>query len=149
MIKIYTENLTDETLPIMVERMLKRTVRAAVYEMYPRHKLECNITFCDNEYIHQINREQRGIDRPTDVLSFPFFDFDTPDIVCQLGDIIISLDMAHAQASEYGHSFKREICFLVLHGTLHLLGYDHIDDADREKMEAKQNEILERLGIKR
>ncbi len=149
MIKVYIENLTNEMLNASLERALRHIVRTAVKEMYPNHKLECNILLCDNEYIRKLNREQRGIDRATDVLSFPMFEFDKPDVLCPLGDIVISLNTARAQAFEYGHTLTREICFLALHGTLHLLGYDHIEDADREKMEAKQREILDRLEIKR
>ena len=88
-----------------------------------------NVIIVDNEYIHKLNKEYRGIDRPTDVISFALED--SEDIKYEdfrlLGDIYISIDKAKEQAEEYGHSFKREICFLAVHGLLHLLGYDHME----------------------
>ncbi len=148
MIRIYFEKLTDD-IPRIYETLMKRVVRKIVHEMYPEHRFEVNITICDDAYIHQLNKEHRGIDRPTDVLSFPFFDFDSPDRYVLLGDIIISRDTAYRQAEEYGHSAKREFCFLAAHSALHLLGYDHENDDEREKMESKQKEILDDMGIKR
>ena len=148
MIKIYFEVLT-EPVPKLYETLMKRVIRTAVAEHYPDHKFEVNVTVCDDAMIHEINKEHRGIDRPTDVLSFPFYDFDTPDQMTLLGDIIISRDTAYRQADEYGHSPKREFCFLAAHSALHLLGYDHETDDEREVMEAKQKDILDKLGIKR
>ncbi len=148
MIKIYFEVMTEE-IPKLYETLMKRVIRTAVSEQFPNHKFEVNVTICDDEEIRVINREHRNIDRPTDVLSFPFFDFDTPDTLTLLGDIIISRDTAYRQAEEYGHSPKREFCFLAAHSALHLLGYDHETDEEREEMEAKQREILDKLGIKR
>ena len=98
MIKIYFETLTDETIPKLYETLMKRVIRTAVAEQYPNHKFEVNVTVCDDETIRQINNEHRGIDRPTDVLSFPFFEFDTPEVTTLLGDIIISRDTAYRQA---------------------------------------------------
>ncbi len=149
MIRIYFDVLTEENIPKLYETLMKRVVRTIVDEHYPNHRFEVNITVCDDATIHEINKEHRGIDRPTDVLSFPFYDFDTPDQMTLLGDIIISRDTAYRQAEEYGHSPKREFCFLAAHSALHLLGYDHEADEEREVMEAKQKEILEKLGIMR
>ena len=148
MIKIYFDVLT-EPIPKLYETLMKRVIRRAVSEAYPNHKFEINVTVCDDEEIRAINKEHRGIDRPTDVLSFPFLDFETPDVMTLLGDIIISRDTAYRQAEEYGHSPKREFCFLAAHSALHLLGYDHETETEREEMEAKQREILDELGIKR
>lgn len=148
MLKIYFET-TTEPIPKLYETLMKRVIRTVVSEQYPNHKFEVNVTVCDDETIHQINKEHRNIDRPTDVLSFPFYDFDTPDQMTMLGDIIISRDTAYRQAEEYGHSPKREFCFLAAHSALHLLGYDHETEEEREIMEAKQREILDKLGIKR
>ena len=148
MIKIYFDVLT-EPIPKLYETLMKRVIRRAVSEAYPNHKFEINVTVCDDEEIRAINKEHRGIDRPTDVLSFPFLDFETPDVMTLLGDIIISRDTAYRQAEEYGHSPKREFCFLAAHSALHLLGYDHETEIEREEMEAKQREILDELGIKR
>ena len=148
MIKIYFDVVTDP-IPKLYESLMKRVIRAVVCEHYPKHRFEVNVTVCDDEEIRVINNEQRGINRSTDVLSFPFLDFDTPDTLTMLGDIIISRDTAYRQAKEYGHSPKREFCFLAAHSARHLLGYDHETDNEREVMEAKQREILDKLGIKR
>ncbi len=110
-----------------------------------------NIIFVDDTYIHNLNKEYRGIDRPTDVISFALEDdksFIHTDFKV-LGDIYISLDTAKRQAEEYKHSLKREISFLSIHGLLHLLGYDHMVKEDEEKMFALQELILNEAGIKR
>lgn len=108
-----------------------------------------NVIIVDNEYIHKLNKEYRKIDRPTDVITFALEDYD--DIHYEdfrlLGDVYISLDKAKEQSIEYGHSFKREICFLAVHGFLHLLGYDHMEKADEEVMFGKQELILNETGI--
>ena len=128
---------------------------------------ECNftaqisVTIVDNEEIRTLNAQFRDKDVPTDVLSFPMlefdedgnvidsdFDFDEEEVV--LGDIVISAERAMEQAKELGHSFLREMAFLTVHSMLHLLGYDHVDDPEGEKiMIEKQNEILNRLNITR
>ncbi len=110
-----------------------------------------NIIIVDNEEIHKLNKEYRGIDRETDVISFALEDDDTfvkMDMRI-LGDIYISIDRAREQAQEYGHSLKREICFLAIHGLLHLLGYDHMKKEDEEEMFALQERILKEYGIER
>ena len=108
-----------------------------------------NIIIFYNNYIHKLNKEYRGIDRPTDVISFALEDKE--DIKYEdfrlLGDIYISLDKAKEQAIEYGHSFKREICFLAVHGLLHLLGYDHMIKEEEKIMFSKQELILNEAGI--
>ena len=129
-------------------------------------KAEVNVLLTNNEEIHKINKEYRGIDRPTDVLSFPmvdydkpanfdpledasedYFNFETGELV--LGDIIISVDKVYEQAESYGHSLERELGFLVAHSMLHLFGYDHMEEEEREQMEARQREILNGLSILR
>lgn len=122
---------------------------------------EVSVTITDNENIQKINSTERGIDAPTDVLSFPMLyfdengdiidcDYDSDGELLLLGDIVISAERAHRQAEEYGHSFRREMAFLTVHSMLHLLGYDHVDDPEGEKiMFKKQDEILEELGITR
>lgn len=108
-----------------------------------------NVIIVDNEYIHELNRKYRNIDRPTDVITFALED--NPDITYDdfrlLGDIYISIDKAHSQAVEYGHSFKREICFLAVHGFLHLLGYDHMEKEDEQVMFSRQELILNETNI--
>ena len=104
-----------------------------------------NIIIIDNPTIHKINKEYRDKDAPTDVISFALEDDKTviePDGVRILGDIYISIDKVNEQALEYGHSFKRELSFLAVHGLLHLLGYDHMEKSDEEVMFKKQEEVL-------
>ena len=112
---------------------------------------EFNIIIVNNEKIHEINREYRNVDRETDVISFAMED--NMDVTYKdfrlLGDIYISIDRVYSQALEYGHSNVREICFLATHGILHLLGYDHMNDSDEEKMFTLQDELLNGYDIKR
>ena len=115
---------------------------------------EVSLMFTDDETIHEMNREYRGIDRPTDVLSFALEEGEEEEIYGGpeenlLGDIIISVETATRQAEEYGHSVEREMAFLALHGMLHLLGYDHMEEEERLEMEAHQKEILNALEIRR
>ena len=110
-----------------------------------------NIIIVDNETIHSINKEYRGVDRPTDVISFALEDdksFIQTDVRI-LGDIYISIDKAREQAGSYGHSLKREISFLTVHGLLHLLGYDHMEEEEEKEMFGLQELILDGYGIKR
>lgn len=113
--------------------------------------VEFNVILVDNNYIHTLNHDYRGIDRETDVITFALED--NKDIEYEnyrlLGDIYISLDKAHSQALEYGHSFLRELSFLAIHGFLHLLGYDHMNPEDEKVMFKRQEEILDAYGIKR
>lgn len=111
---------------------------------------ECNIIFVTNEKIHEINYQYRGIDRPTDVISFALEDNQDFEMKIRvLGDIYISVEKAKEQAEAYGHSFRREISFLAVHGILHLLGYDHMEKEDEKIMFAKQEEVLNQYGILR
>ena len=108
------------------------------------------ILISNNDYIHKLNKEYRNIDRETDVITFALEDDKTfnPEIRI-LGDVYISIDKAHSQSTEYGHSFLRELCFLAVHGMLHLLGYDHMKKDDEVVMFKLQEEILDEMGIKR
>ena len=123
-------------------------------------RLKCDpiisVSIIDNDEIHQINKEYRGIDRPTDVISFAFLDNDEEEkkklkkkAVVDLGEIYISLPKAKEQAEEYHHSLERELDFLFLHGLLHLLGYDHMNKTDETIMFNLQDEILNALGVTR
>ena len=109
-----------------------------------------NVIIVDNDYIHKLNRDYRGIDRETDVITFALEDDKTfnPEIRI-LGDIYISIDKAISQSEEYGHSLVRELSFLAVHGFLHLLGYDHMKKDEEEVMFKLQEEILDEMGIKR
>lgn len=132
-------------------------VRRAVLtvgELYGVMDAEVSVTLTDDAHIHVLNRDYRGVDRPTDVLSFALTESEEPAIIdapCSvvLGDLVISLERAATQAEEYGHSFLRELSFLTVHGMLHLLGYDHIEEEDRLEMEEEQRHVMDVLGIAR
>lgn len=111
--------------------------------------LEFNIIIVDNDYIHELNKNYRNIDRPTDVITFALEDYEDGIKLERrmLGDIYISIDKAISQAEEYGHDLRREICFLAVHGFLHLLGYDHMEKEEEEIMFSLQEEILNEANI--
>lgn len=114
--------------------------------------IEFSVSIIDNERIHEINKEYRHIDRPTDVITFALEDEESPYIEGMprlLGDIFISYDKAVEQAQDYGHSIKRELCFLFTHGLLHLLGYDHMIEEDEKVMMTLQDTILNTMEILR
>ena len=122
------------------------------------NKLALSLTICESDYIKELNKEYRGIDKETDVLSFAIEDeVDEDDLlemidligVREIGDIIINVDRVESQAKEYQHSQKREMCFLFTHGLLHLLGFDHMNEDDEKEMFEYQNLILKNLGINR
>lgn len=115
---------------------------------------EVSLVFCDDAYIQALNRDYRGKDQPTDVLSFALNEGEEPVIVdgpahTLLGDIIISLETAARQAEEYNHSLEREVAYLTVHGMLHLLGYDHMSDEDKAEMRTEEEHVLSLLGITR
>ena len=154
-IKLYFSN---EQSHVRISRKLRGLIRRSVlatlaYEGFCNH-CTVSVTFTDNEGIRAINATHRGIDRETDVLSFPLIDFeggealpiDEPEIM--LGDIVLSLEKASAQAEEFGHSFEREAAFLCVHSMLHLLGYDHVNSEEEDaEMRRRQREILEKMGL--
>lgn len=139
-------NKTDETIEVL-ETM--RYVLGIAIQNQKLDNVEFNVIIVDNPYIHKLNKEYRNIDRETDVITFALED--TKDIVYEnyrlLGDIYISIDKAKEQAENYGHSLKRELCFLVVHGFLHLLGYDHMKEDDEKVMFALQEAILNEARI--
>ncbi|HEY9855193.1 MAG TPA: rRNA maturation RNase YbeY [Stenomitos sp.] len=116
-------------------------------------RAEISVTFVDDATIHALNREHRDVDRPTDVLSFPQFEPDEelpPEpLPYPLGDVVVSLDTTERQAHEYGHGFDRELGFLLAHGILHLLGYDHMTPEEETEMRARQRELLAAVGLGR
>ena len=132
-------------------------VRRAVLtvgELYGVMDAEVSVTLTDDAHIHVLNRDYRSVDRPTDVLSFALTESEEPAILdapygVVLGDLVISLERVAAQAEEYGHSVLRELSFLTVHGMLHLLGYDHIEEEERLEMEEEQRRVMEELGIQR
>lgn len=155
-LKIYFENSQDK-IPVnsALQRLCRRSVKAAL--IYEKVDFDCevSITFTDNEGIRELNREYRNKDSATDVLSFPLNDFAGGEKVDKsfpvaLGDIVLSLERATEQAAEFGHSFRREAAFLCVHSTLHLLGYDHeLSDEDDADMRRRQDDIMEILKISR
>lgn len=153
---ILIDNRTEEELSsVLSETIEKIVVDSLAFEGFAK-PCEVSISIVDNEEIRQINQQFRGIDRATDVLSFPLLTFEEgekPDLnekgEVLLGDIIISLERAREQAEEYGHSLKREVAFLTAHSMLHLLGYDHMEPEEEADMFAKQREILNQAGIPR
>lgn len=144
--------LTEEEKQALgwIEKVIQK---AAEVEQLP--PVEVAITIVDNQRIQELNREYRGKDQPTDVLSFPLWEPDEEWILEEgeeyvaLGDLIISIEKAKEQAEEYGHSLEREIGFLAVHGFLHLLGYDHETKEQEEEMFGRQEEILQKLGLTR
>ena len=129
---IYTRNDQDIIeLTAALRSVVKKAINAALDYQEIDFPCEISVTFTDNDKIHELNREYRGKDAPTDVLSFPMFEAgeieydDESGEPCALGDIVISLERAKAQSEEYGHSLEREAAFLAVHSVLHLLGFDH------------------------
>lgn len=146
-ITIYNETSFEFPYQDIIEKIVNKAL-----EIEGVKKASCSIIIVDNDYIHKLNKEYRGIDRVTDVISFALEDDKSiviPDEIRLLGDIYISLDKAKEQAKEYGHSIKRELCFLAVHGIYHLLGYDHETKEEEEIMFKKQEEVLEYYGITR
>ncbi len=150
---IISRHPEDLAVPEEVEANI-RAAAEKVGELYGVENGEVSITLTNNEYIHELNREYRHIDRPTDVLSFALNESEEPAIengpdINVLGDLVISVERAEEQAADYGHSVRREIAFLTVHGMLHLLGYDHMEETDRLEMEQEQRYVMDQLGIKR
>ena len=143
-----------EHLTVSMEDMdaVRRAVET-VGRLYGAEEAEVSVTLTDDANIHVLNREYRGVDRPTDVLSFALMESEEPEIIGGasevLGDLVISLERVQVQAEEYGHSALRELSFLTVHGMLHLLGYDHMEEDERLEMETEQRHIMEELGIER
>ncbi|MBO4979654.1 MAG: rRNA maturation RNase YbeY [Clostridia bacterium] len=151
---IYFENQQQkEPIRYSLKMLVRRAVEATLAYENIKDDCEVSVTFCDNQEIREINKRFRNIDRETDVLSFPLFDDDGMDahveeLNCVLGDIVLSLEKARAQAEEFGHSFEREVAFLTVHSVLHLLGYDHeTGEEDERDMRHRQSEIVDKLGL--
>ena len=155
-LKIYFENEQEKiVLTYKLKMLIRETIEASLDLENYGNPCEVSVTFTDNAGIHELNKKFRQIDRPTDVLSFPLFDFGgeyeeppVDEMMNMLGDIVISLEKAEEQAKEFGHSFEREVAFLTAHSMLHLLGYDHeISEEDDLEMREKQNSIMDMIGL--
>lgn len=141
--------------------LIRRTIRTALAAEGLTAPCEVDVLLTDNDGIHEINRELRQVDRPTDVLSFPEFeltpgqlpgpeDADPGTGLIPLGDMVLSMERVAAQAREYGHSKRRELSYLVTHSVLHLLGYDHLDEGPmKAQMRAREEAIMALLGLER
>ena len=152
-----------EYLDLEENKEYEDIVKRVIEQCYKEEKLEnskmyISITLTTPKHIHEINKQYRNVDKETDVLSFPMFekeeldkkikkqDFQHEDV---LGDIVISIERVEGQAKEYGHSFERELAYMVVHGFYHLMGYDHIEEKDKIKMRPKEENVLTKLGIGR
>lgn len=152
---VYKEIEENEKYENVIEKVLKECFRE---EKIQESGLYITVTLTNPDYIKKINAQYRGIDKATDVLSFPMFEKDELEQKIQkndflpeevLGDIVISISKVEEQAVEYGHSFERELSYMVVHGFYHLMGYDHIEEADKKLMRPKEEKILNILKIGR
>lgn len=141
-----------------IENIIRKVLTEAAEVYGLEEDAEMSVLLCDNAYIHGLNKEYRGIDSPTDVLSFAlneeeYIETETPSDSLPdqnlLGDLIISLERMREQAEEYGHGEDRELAYLTVHGCLHILGYDHMEDEDKKEMRAEEEYILHQLGYLR
>lgn len=162
---LYFEEEGTVKLPLEGESLAREVIEASLDYAGCPYETEINLLLTENEAIQEMNRNFRGIDRPTDVLSFPMIEYGKPGDFTDLeerdecfnpesgelvlGDIVISKEKVLSQAEEFGHSLRREFAFLIAHSMLHLIGYDHIEEEDRLVMESKQREILNELNIVR
>lgn len=163
--RIFLENEGDLELDLEYLEIADKVCEAVLDMEQCPYESQVEMLLTMNDVIHEINMDTRGIDRPTDVLSFPmitfeepstydfleeadaYFDLDTGELM--LGNIVISKEKVVEQAEEFGHSVLREYAFLIAHSMLHLLGYDHMNDEEREVMESKQREVMNIVGISR
>ncbi|EES91012.1 rRNA maturation RNase YbeY [Clostridium botulinum] len=165
---IYIDNRQDKiNIDEKILETVKEIINYTLKEEEVKVNTEVSVIFIDNNTIKEINKETRDIDKVTDVLSFPMLDYpqgkvykdtykdyefdasylDEGELV--LGDIVLSLEKAEEQSTEFRHSFLREVCYLTVHSVLHLLGYDHMEDDDKVRMRKREEEILERFSITR
>ena len=162
---VFIETECEFNFDFDYEKVAKDVINTAMDHLKFPFEAEVSITITDNDGIHAINKEFRGIDAPTDVLSFPMIEYENPgefdhieanddlfnpetgEVI--LGDIVLCVPRILSQAEEYGHSVLREYAFLIAHSMLHLFGFDHMTEAEASVMEEKQREILDHLGISR
>lgn len=142
------ERVSEEIL----ETMKKAAGKCLEFEGIDDERCEISVSFVDEETIRELNRDYRDVDKVTDVLSFPQFDDlnNLPEVgeIC-IGDVVVCKEQAERQAEEFGHSYEREIIYLFTHSILHLLGYDHMTDEDKQEMRAREEEVMSALGIGR
>ena len=144
-------NDTNEDLDFdIIRKKAEKTITEVLRVENISENAEVSLSIVDKETIHRLNKDYRNVDRETDVLSFPLdeegFDNEGNPLIL-LGDIVICLDVAEDQAVDFGHSLEREIMYLICHSTLHLLGYDHIEEGDKKVMRSKEKEVMKNLGV--
>jgi probable rRNA maturation factor len=150
-VPVLVNNLQEKILiDDKLEELLIRVVKQALGEEDIPENAEVSLVYVDDAFIADLNQQYRGIDGPTDVLSFAMLEgpnMPGNEEELLLGDVVVSLETARHQAMEYGHSFNREVVYLTVHGVLHLLGYDHQTPPDQQKMRAREEKILTRVGL--
>ena len=157
--KVFFEEDNSIITGSLEETMKRAAAKAVELEGLPDLACQLSVTFVGLDEIHELNNDYRGVDRPTDVLSFPQYEADdiayyrdnpdeTPEEL-MLGDVVICKEKAEEQAAEFGHSFERELVYLFTHSVLHLLGYDHEEPEEKREMREREEEILDWLGIPR
>ncbi len=144
-------NDTNEDLDLdLIRKKAEKTITEVLRVENISENAEVSLSIVDRQTIHKLNKDYRNVDRETDVLSFPLdeegFDNEGNPLIL-LGDIVICLDVAEGQAADFGHSIEREIMYLICHSTLHLLGYDHIEEDDKKVMRSKEKEVMKNLGV--
>ena len=144
-------NDTNEDLGLdLIRKKAEKTITEVLRVENISENAEVSLSIVDRQTIHKLNKDYRNVDRETDVLSFPLdeegFDNEGNPLIL-LGDIVICLDVAEDQAADFGHSLEREIMYLICHSTLHLLGYDHIEEDDKKVMRSKEKEVMKNLGV--
>ena len=143
---IYFDNRQDLIkIDEEIENIVEKSIEAALKEIEFTDDYEVSVSFVGDDEIHELNRDYRGVDRTTDVLSFPMDD----EFTNMLGDIVININKVIEQAKEYGHSEKREISYLTVHSCLHLMGFDHEEEEDKKEMRAVEDRVMEKLEISR
>ena len=152
---IITDAQSSVKLPRGVRMLIRRCCNAVLTNEQFKGSAEISVTIVDDPMIHELNLKHRGMDKPTDVLSFPLgengeYDINNDTGAKMLGDIIISVETALAQSKEYGHTFQREMAFLTVHSMLHLLGYDHVNGGlEAVRMREKEEYVLTQIGLPR
>lgn len=152
---IISDDQKDVKIPTGTRMLVRRCCNAVLKNEKFEGSAEISVRFVNNEEIHRLNKEFRGVDSSTDVLSFPLgengeYDINNDTGAKMLGDIVISVETAVAQSQDYGHSFQREIAFLTVHSMLHLLGYDHVNGGlEAVRMREKEEYVLTQIGLPR
>lgn len=157
--KIFIQNQQDKVdIDQHISRIIEESIVNTIKSFLEEENFEISVLIVDNSFIKELNRNYRNVNKETDVLSFPIFEFKNgkllEDIVIMedeipLGDIVISIEKAAQQAKEFGHSLEREIAYLTVHSVLHLLGFDHIEEDDRKVMREYEEQILQSMGLTR